>query len=485
MMLNLPELSQGGQQACEIALRDSSPLQVESIVRRVPNKRLVCRGVWNSRPVYAKIFIGDDAEKYALRDKRGVEWLIKAEITTPALLSACTAKDGEAVVLIFQAIEKCENAEVWYASQLSQALRFDMAKKIVSEVAKLHTANLLQTDLYLKNFLITNESVYTLDGDGIRKYDKISKRQALQNLSVLLSKFDVLEIENWQSSLVRIYAEVRCWKTLPDLIVIKNLVNLHRIKVASQYADKKVFRQCTDVKVYQQDNYFLAISNYFSFKSLPKTSQDCDALIASQQPIKSGNTCTVALVKIDTIRVVIKRYNIKSLGHHVSRALRRTRAATSWANAHRLKLLGIATATPVELIEQRYFGLRGKAYFLSEYIDAPDVAEFFLRTNDEKLRAETVINIANLFYRLYILQISHGDMKASNIKIVNVAPLLIDLDSMQQHQFTWAALNAHVRDLQRFMRNWKESPALYNGFVETFKEVYVDHQPLRLAHIVK
>lgn len=100
------------------------------------------------------------------------------------------------------------------------------------------------------------------------------------------------------------------------------------------------------------------------------------------------------------------------------------------------------------------------------------------------MQAEAITNIVNLFYRLNLLQISHGDMKASNIKVVNRAPLLIDLDSMQQHRFAQPALKAHARDLKRFMHNWQAMPALYNAFIAEFKVVYADHEVLRLAHII-
>lgn len=485
MTLNLQGLSHAGQQAFEIRLHDTFALQIESVVRRVPNKRLVCRGVWNNQAVYAKLFIGDDAKKYALRDQRGVGCLAQAALATPSLLYAGTANDSKAEVLIFQALENGENAEVVYFNQTNQASRFEIATKIVCEVAKHHNANLLQTDLYLKNFLIKDGLIYTLDGDGIRQYAKLSERQALKNLSVLLSKFDVLEIENWLTSLVKTYVAIRAWEVMPNLANIKNLVNQHRKKVANNYADKKAFRPCTDVRIYQQGDFFSAISTRFVLKHLPKSLPDYDALIASQPRIKSGNTCTVALAQIDGVGVVIKRYNIKSFWHGVNRAVRQTRAAVSWANAHRLKLLGIATAAPIALIEQHRFGLRGKAYFLSEYLDAPDVSEFFSQVADSAVQEEAITNIANLFYRLYLLQISHGDMKASNIKMINNKPYLIDLDSMRQHRFAWTAGNAHAKDLRRFMQNWQEVPALYNAFITALKTVYADHQPLQLAHIVQ
>lgn len=485
MMPDLRSLSKSGQEAFDVVLPDLSHLQAIEIVRRVPNRRLVCRGVWHHQPIYAKFFIGEEAKRYALRDKQGVEYLTQAHISTPALIYAGSVDDDSTKILIFKSIEHSENAEVSYQKNLNKAANFELALKLVGAVAQHHNANLLQTDLYLKNFLIKDGLIYTLDGDGIRKYAKLSRYSALKNLSILLSKFDVLEIENWLPDLLKTYAEASASQIIPEITLMKRLANRHRNKVANNYADKKVFRSCTDVQINQNENWFSAVSNKFPLNGLPKTPQDCDALIDSQLRIKSGNTCTVVLAKIDGVGVVIKRYNIKNFWHGVNRSLRQTRAARSWSNAHRLSLLGIATATPIALIEQRNFGLRGRAYFLSEYIEAPDVSEFFSQTTDKALEADAIASMAKLFYRLHLMQISHGDMKASNIKIVNGSPLLIDLDSMQQHYFDWVALRAHARDLKRFMLNWQEMPGLYNAFIEALKVVYIDHRVLYLARIIQ
>ena len=476
---------QSGQRALQVTLQDSSVLSLLETVRVVPGKRFVCRGGWHDKPVYAKLFIGKDAKRYAIRDRRGVELLVQANLVTPSLLYAGATADDLTQVLIFQSVEAARNAEVVYQSAADVAVRFDLASKLVRTVAQHHNANLMQTDLYLKNFLIQDGFVFTLDGDGIRQYANLGGQDALKNLAALLSKFDVIEIESWLHDLLRIYTEVRGWQQVPDAAVMKDLVNQHRRRATNAYAERKVFRACTDVQFVEQMGSRVAVSSRFSGYHLPETPQDCDRLIESQTRIKSGNTCTVALAQLDGLSLVIKRYNIKGFWHGVNRALRQTRAARSWANAHRLMLLGIPTAAPVALIENRKFGLKGRAYFLSDYVDAPDAEEFFSRTTDSTLQTEAVMNVVKLFYRLFLLQISHGDMKASNIKIVNGAPLLIDLDSMQQHRYARVALKAHVRDLKRFMHNWQAMPALYNAFIAQFKAVYADNEVLRLARIIK
>jgi tRNA A-37 threonylcarbamoyl transferase component Bud32 len=465
----------------QISLADGSFLKVLEVVRIIPNKRLVCRCLWNGAKVYAKVFVGDQAKRYAERDALGVQFLSQARIKTPTLLLNVELLDFSGQVLIFAEVSSGINAEQAYQNSSDF---YPAAQQLIAELALHHQFNLIQTDLYLKNFLVDGNDIYTLDGDGIRHYPKLNKSKALANLAVLLSKFDVLEIEAWLPGLLKVYADARRWRALPDIDDVKKMINRHRISVASHYADKKVFRQCTDVAMYKTPRYFEAIARNLGLKQLPINIDACDAFIASGVPLKSGNTCTVSLATVEGVSVVVKRYNIKNFWHGVSRAFRQTRAAKSWANAFRLNILGISTPKPIALIEKRWWGLRGKAYFLSEYLDAPDAHDYFAKIKNKKLQTVAIRNIVDLFYRMHLLKLSHGDMKSSNIKILGENPSLIDLDSMRQHRCDFFALKAHVQDLQRFMQNWQAQPALYNMFVEKFTAVYPDHKALRLAGLI-
>lgn len=467
----------------EVDLDCPDSLTELEVVRVVPSKRVVCQCVWQQRRVFAKFFLGNQSSYYAARDKKGVDALVAASILTPTLLAVRKLASGHVTVLIYQAIEDCLNTENAY-DYFSVSERKNLINQLVKTIAHHHCAGLIQTDCYLKNFLIKENKIYTLDGDGVRQYAKLSQDKMLENLSTLLSKIDVLDLESWFSGLLNSYQSVNYLPEL-DATKLKCSINRKRMNAASSYADKKVFRQCTDVDVINTSKGYVAVSSHYSALTLPKAVSALDSYFTAENIIKNGNTCTVALVAIDNLRMVIKRYNIKSVWHGLSRAIRQTRASVSWANAHRLTLLRLATAKPVALIETRILGLKREAYFLTEYVDAPDIAAYFKQVSDKALRAQAVKELVELFYRLYLLNISHGDMKATNIKVLSDGkPLLLDLDSMQQHRYDFFAKKAHARDIKRFMRNWKDEPSLYNAFLKVFKVVYADHTPLKAAHIL-
>lgn len=449
----------------------------------VPKKRLVCKANWHGQQVYAKLFMGHQAQAYARRDQRGVKALLAANIPTPALLTKTSLVSQDAHVLLFEAIVDSLDAEALYA-QSSIKQHEALISRLVGIVAKQHEAGLLQTDMYLKNFLVQSSTILSIDGDGIRQFSRVSNQTALENLSVLLSKVDVLELEQFLPAWLGAYANIRGWPVPPEREKIQPLIQQARLRATTRFADKKVFRQCSDVSVKKDGKQFSAIVQAYSSSLDALNVRHLDMAIQEGVLLKDGNTCTVSLASIASQAIVIKRYNIKNIGHHLSRMWRASRAASSWANAHRLRLLGIPTPQPIALLETRTMGLRGKAYFLSEYIQAPDLAEAFSAITDKVERAALVKAVVQLCYRMYLLQISHGDFKATNIKVVAGQPMLIDLDSMQQHRCDFFAKRAHVRDLQRLMQNWKHDTSLYNAFVKSFKVVYADHTLLKQANIL-
>src|SRR5690606_2834310 len=167
------------------------------------------------------------------------------------------------------------------------------------------------------------------------------------------------------------------------------------------------------------------------------------------------------------------RYNLKSPLHALKRAIQPTRAAISWRNAQRLCFYGIATPRPIALVEERIGPLRRTAYFITEF-NPGEAASAFFRRNDiaDQQKADVAERIAVLIRRLRTLNLSHGDMKATNFLIARNEPSLIDLDAMRKHHDSSSAERALERDLQRFMQNWADDPVLAQLFRTSLLDQY-------------
>jgi len=74
-----------------------------------------------------------------------------------------------------------------------------------------------------------------------------------------------------------------------------------------------------------------------------------------------------------------------------------------------------------------------------------------------------------LLKNIHALNISHGDLKITNIMISESKPVIIDLDSMKQHSNKYFFNKAKTRDIKRFLKNWQDTPSLAKLFQSYFK----------------
>ena len=463
-----------------IRLADQTALTQLMAVRVLPQRRWVFCAQWSGKAVFAKVFVGAQAAKYAARDAQGVGWLTQAGLATPALLWQGESADQRARVLIYAAIAPADNADVLYQS-LPSAQGLALLKQLVQTLAAQHAAGLIQTDLHLKNFLLADGQVWSLDGDGIQQAT-LSKRRAYRQLAELLSKIQVLDQHAWVAPLLAAYDAARGWQATLVPATLLAWAKQMKAQEVERYVTRKIFRTCSDVTWQQTSQSAQAVSTTggLHVTDLPAL----EVAMHVGQVLKPGNTCTVVHTHLQDQSVVIKRYNIKDWLHGLGRAWRPSRAAASWRNAHRLQYYGMLTPQPLLMYERRYCGMRGRAYFVSAYSPWPDAQAFFQQCHDQALRQHVVQQLVTLCYQWFLLKVSHGDMKASNLQVTDRGDIVvIDLDSMQQHRRTQMALRAHAKDIRRLLQNWQADTSLYNALVKSFSLIYQDHTPLKLAGI--
>ena len=105
-------------------------------------------------------------------------------------------------------------------------------------------------------------------------------------------------------------------------------------------------------------------------------------------------------------------------------------------------------------------GLKGRSWFVSKFVEGFSCLDYFKGDVSPTEIEKTLGEIVEILCKLRHERISHGDLKASNILLSSRGPVLIDLDAMRQHKTESTYQQAARKDINRFLRNWQDNPAL-------------------------
>ena len=431
-------------------------LRCQSLVRFLPGRRWVCSGVWNGRPVFIKLFLARRRSRvHWQRETTGVRAMMAGGIPTPTLLLSTQLTDGR-LVNVYQRIDPAiRGTDAWQAA-LVNGETWTVLAALVDTVAAHHQAGLVQYDVHADNFLFSEGLVLTVDGGGVRVSGAVVKlHRALFNLGALLAQFQPLDERTFEQLLCR-YCRARGLNPRHCRRAVASACR--RISRYRQGAYlRKAYRDSTAFAVYQDWRWRRIFERGFDGPQLRELLFDPDRFLqdSDAEIIKAGNTCTVWRSRVDGRRLVVKRYNIKNWRHRLGRAWRRTRASRSWQNGLRLRFLGLPTARPVALVEQRRGPLRGKAWLITEWQQGVAAGAYFASVSDHpEVQSDAARELVTLLRLMAARGIVHGDTKASNYLMVDDCPVVIDLDPMRVVAGAARLRRAYQRDLRRFRANW-------------------------------
>lgn len=455
-----------------LPLREQDPpIYCEQIIRSVPKKRLVVFGTWNEQPVVAKIFYDSHAKSHSEYELEGVELLVSCGIPTPRVLLSTPIFKKHAYVLVFEQMTEAENLDEFWRNKADTEEWISVLHALTIELATQHVLGILQKDLHLKNFLLKGNQIYTLDGGTIDSFGELlPKKESLDHLALLFSQLGV-GTEELQHALFQTYTQARGWIVKrSETQFLYKAVKKCNMKRKKDY-QKKIRRNCSafakktrflSTAMYDREHYS---ADLLKFLTHPETAFSHPGL----EILKAGRSATIIKTQMADKTYVIKRYNMKNIWHWLRRTLRSTRAAESWRLANTLRLFGIATPKPIAFVEKRFLGLRSTSYLIMEYVDGPNLLQYFAHYQANDPRYEKVAErVMTLLKNIAKMQMSHGDLKATNILIENDQPLLIDLDGMKEYKKQSKANRIYKQEMKRFMQNWEAQPtvkALFEKFL--------------------
>lgn len=476
MVLSSQQLIAAGRQLevpFEVEIELSGKLQVAQCVellRLVPEKRVVVKMLVGEQVFLAKIFLGAGGGKYCQREKEGVQALQDAGIQTAQLVGQAHLKDKGSKVLLLEYL-----SDVRHLSELIDAREETgdaLLNSAIEIIAMMHEQGLQHKDCHLGNFLVAGQALYLIDGDAVTISNDLSQAKALENLALFFVQLPLFLLPRL-STLFSVYCVLRGWDQKVHQADCEAEVVQQREKRQRHFL-KKIYRDCTQFKVIKRRTRFVVLDREAESPELITLICHLDEAIAEGELLKDGNSATVAKVMEGDKVFVVKRYNIKSVGHWLTRCWRPSRAWLSWRNAQLLTYYGIGTPKPIALIEQRCGGLRGRAYFVTEYAAASDALAYVEQVENDKLLLEKLAQqFTNLFKVMALLRISHGDFKGTNFLVNQSELTVIDLDSMQLHTSEKSLRRAIHKDQQRFMKNWSNNASVESIMVAAMKDCSV------------
>lgn len=204
----------------------------------------------------------------------------------------------------------------------------------------------------------------------------------------------------------------------------------------------------------------------FESPLLDRITADPDRAMQSLgKTLKHDSTTSVVKIGENGQCWVIKRYNTKNPWHALRRTVRRSRAANCWQMSALLTAAGVRVPTAVAYLEKRIGPLRGRSYFVYEYVDAEDLLTYMMTQSNTCGLDDVIQKVTDTFTALYASKINHGDMKATNLMVgADRGITLIDLDAAAKPDSTETFKRGYDKDRSRFMRNWQDNPSLTERF---------------------
>jgi len=448
----------------QIPLANSQSLVCEEVVRAIPGRRYVCRGTYDGKPVFIKLFsMSSQAKREWNNEQQGIKELKAAGVPAPEIIYSDTSSELGTHIVVFTELLGAESARHRWDNS-NETARQMLLMQLVELISRHHAAGIRQTDCHLLNFIFSEDILYTLDAaDIVKSSSALSRHDSMQGLADLLGLFP----KDYDAQLPSLYEHYwKCRETNTDndeLNALKQQIASTRDYKLRKYLDK-TYRTCSAFVANKSWSKFSVYRRDAKNTALQELIKNPDA--GQRTIIKAGNTCTVSLLETPQQKFVCKRYNIKNAWHGLMRAFRISRASRSWRNAHRLEKFYIATPQPLALVEQRFGPMRHKAWLFMSYIDGISAHDFFRDESKADQQRKAAGQFASLFGKMVQARLSHGDMKATNFIFSDDELFVIDLDSMQQHDSDEHFAAAFRIDMRRFMRNWDELPDVAALFIE-------------------
>ena len=398
------------------------------------------------------------AKSQVMNEWRGISRLQAKGLNSPQLHFYGRTENGK-WILVTERIKDSTTALELYLETNSAEKKLNVLLLLFRELGRLNNAGVIQKDLHLGNFLISDNKVFSLDTARMKFLSEaVSRTQSLKQLAVL-SWYVPEDSRGQLPQLLQEYAQVRGWTiTIQDRETIQAYMKKHIRKEIKRQLKKTLRTSGRQIRL-KEDNFVAVFNrNMYAKTDMRGFLQGIDRLMESGHVLKNRPTSFISRVTIENRNVVIKRYNHKSLFHSIRQSLQRSRARRSWLHGHRLSMLCVNTPKPLAYIEKRIGPVLWVSYIITQNVEGPhleDVVNDPNTSDNHKQQIQQKIN--DLMRKLHENFITHGDFKRTNFIVSGGEPYVTDLDSMRVHIPGILFKHRQKKDVNRFKRMFTQT----------------------------
>ncbi|MEM7194889.1 MAG: lipopolysaccharide kinase InaA family protein [Pseudomonadota bacterium] len=197
--------------------------------------------------------------------------------------------------------------------------------------------------------------------------------------------------------------------------------------------------------------------------------------LSAEDVVKNDKTTSVYRTRVSEVSAIVKRYNTKNIWHAVRRNFQISRARNSLISTAAFLRSGLLAPRPLAVVEQNYGPFAGQSWFVTEYLNYPTLLNYLVDESADSDLNAVLLAVNDIFTTMQQDNLSHGDMKATNVLVDQSDGLLelvlIDFDAAQRHADRGTLKKALRRDVKRFLKNWRSQPEVESRFESLFDQI--------------
>lgn len=367
-------------------------------------------------------------------------------LATPPIAAFLCRKNGPWIIqniLITQEIKQARPLHLALEVPCSLQEKRRLIAELGKTIGRMHSAGIAHGDLRGGNVLASQEAgkriFYFIDNERTARYPLLPYWLRIKNL-VQLNMLQSHITSADRMRFLKAYAGVlgltrRKMRQIAGAVIQKTQRRLkHRAKTRLGWAEG-ASAHWNFQRSQWGNRRGIFLTDFCKGISAAEFLRDIDMLMDAGLQLKDDTAARVVRCTYNNWDIVIKRYNHQGLWHSLRHTLKGSRAQKSWRFGHRLMEAGIACAAPVGVIEERRLGIIRQSYIINEFVEGPLLYDVMHRPEYTAQQRQAVMQkVCRLLEKLGQHRLTHADMKPANLIIRQGQPVLIDLDSMQQHR---------------------------------------------------